>query len=174
MQRYKLLTGLIVLAVFLFSTGAMAAGTKIGVFNANYVVAHSKRGQAANDALKALVNKKKAPLDKEKKSLTQTQETLKQAKNKKSSSFKKKLASFQQSFGSFQNHVKQTQQAIQKRRAELYRPIIKDLNKVIADYATKHSYSLILNATNDTVAYATKSLNLNDELVGALDKYEGE
>jgi outer membrane protein len=174
MQRYKLLTGLLIAAALVFSTAAVAKVPKIGVIDVNYVVSHSKRGKAASDALQALLKKKKTSLDKEKAKLTAQQADLKGVKNKKTTKFKKELAQFQQSAGAFQQHVKNGQGEIQKRRSELYKPIAEDLRKVIDRYAKSHGYSLILNKTTDAVAYAAQTYNLDSEIVKALDKYEGE
>jgi outer membrane protein len=174
MNRYKFLVALLAAAGFLVSTGAIASTPKIGVIDVSYVVAHSKRGKAANAALKALYSKKKASLDKQQASLKAKQADLKAEKNKKSSSFQKEVAHFRQSAGAFQQQVKKSQSAVQKRRSDLIKPIIKDLNKVLKDYANAHGYTLILNRTTEAVAYATPSTNLNDEIVQALDKYESQ
>lgn len=175
MQRYKFLIGLFAAAA-LFASGAAAAATtpKIGVIDVNYIVSHSKRGEAAHDALQALYNKKKASLDKEKAKLEATKADLQGAKDKKSDAFKKKVAAFQQSAGAFQQHIQQSQSEVEKRRSDLLQPIINDLKKVLAQYAKKHGYTLILNRTTDAVAFASATYDLNDEMVKALDEFEGE
>ncbi|HET7369311.1 MAG TPA: OmpH family outer membrane protein [Gammaproteobacteria bacterium] len=175
MQRYKVLTALVAAATLLFaSSAAFAATPKIGVIDVNYIISHSKRGQAASDALEALYKKKKETLDKEKASLAATRQDLQAAKDKKSEEFKKKVASFQQAAGAFQQHVQTGQNEVEQRRTDLFKPILEDMKKVLDDYAKDHDYTLILNKTTDAVAFATDSYNLNDEIVAALNKYEGE
>lgn len=175
MQRYKFLIGLFAAAA-LFVSGAAAAATtsKIGVIDVNYIVSHSKRGEAAHDALQALYNKKKASLDKEKAKLEATKADLQKVKNKKTDDFQKKVAAFQQSAGEFQQNVQNSQNEVEKRRSDLLQPIIQDMKKVLADYAKKHGYTLILNRTTQAVAYASDSYDLNDEIVKALNDFEGE
>ncbi|HET6725315.1 MAG TPA: OmpH family outer membrane protein [Gammaproteobacteria bacterium] len=174
-MQYKIVTGMVAAAALLLSGAAMAATTpKIGVINVDYVIAHSKRGKAADQALKALAEKKQAELKKEQAKLAATNADLKQEKQKDTADFKNKVTAFQQSYGAFQQHVKESQSEFQKRQADLMNPIFKDLKKVLEDYGKAHGYTLILNRTSNAVAYAVSSTDLNDEVIKALDKFEGE
>lgn len=173
MQRYKILTALAAAAALFVSSAAFAATPKIGVIDVSYIISHSKRGQAASDALKALYNKKKESLDKEKASLAATQQDLKDVKDKESDAFRKQVSEFQQSASAFQQHLQESQNEVEQRRAELFKPIIEDMKKVVDTYAKDHDYTLILNQTTDAVAFAVDTYNLDDEIVAALDKYEG-
>ncbi|HET7674466.1 MAG TPA: OmpH family outer membrane protein [Gammaproteobacteria bacterium] len=173
MRASILLTSLLI-GVLAAGTAAAAANTKIGVIDVNYIVAHSKRGQAAKAALEALYNKKKAALDKEKSALDKQKTAIEKSKDKKSKATQKLIADYQQAAGKFQHDVQASQSEVGQRRDELLQPIGDDLKKVISNYAKDHGYALILNATTDAIAFASDSYNLNDEIVKALNSFEGE
>lgn len=173
MQRYTILSGVLVAA--LMACGAAAAATpKIGIIDVRYIVAHSKRGTAAKAALEALYNKKKAALDKERAVLAKKKEAIDNAKGEDKKTRQKLIADYQQSAAKFQQDVGAGQNEVGQRRNELLQPIGEDLKKVIATYAKANNYTLILNDTTSAVAFATDSYNLNDEIVAALNKFEGE
>lgn len=174
MRRYTILTAIMSVALMASGAAMAAQAPKIGIIDVRYIITHSKRGEAAKAALQALYNKKKASLDKERKALAAQKEAIDKTKNKKDKATQQLIAEFQQSAGEFQQHVSAGQNEVSQRESELLQPIGADLKKVVANYAKDHGYTLILNDSSQSVAFAEASYNLNDELVKALDKFEGE
>ena len=70
----------------------------------------------------------------------------------------------------YQQHVQQLEQTAQQREAELVRPIMEQINKIIEQIRTENSYSFILDAGSQAgvVVAADSSLDITDQVIKRL------
>ena len=70
----------------------------------------------------------------------------------------------------YQQHVQQLEQTAQQREAELVRPIMEQINKIIEQIRTENSYSFILDAGSQAgvVVAADSSLDITDAVIKRL------
>ncbi|HEV7703534.1 MAG TPA: OmpH family outer membrane protein [Gemmatimonadaceae bacterium] len=70
----------------------------------------------------------------------------------------------------YQQHVQQLEQTAQQREAELVRPIMEQINKIIEQIRTENSYSFILDAGSQAgvVVAADSSLDITDSVIKRL------
>ena len=71
---------------------------------------------------------------------------------------------------SYQQHVQQLEQTAQQREAELVRPIMEQINKIIEQIRTENNYSFILDAGSQAgvVVAADSSLDITDSVIKRL------
>ena len=70
----------------------------------------------------------------------------------------------------YQQHVQQLEQTAQQREAELVRPIMEQINKIIEQIRTENNYSFILDAGSQAgvVVAADSSLDITDAVIKRL------
>jgi outer membrane protein len=70
----------------------------------------------------------------------------------------------------YQQHVQQLEQTAQQREAELVRPIMEQINKIIEQIRTENNYSFILDAGSQAgvVVAADSSLDITDSVIKRL------
>jgi outer membrane protein len=70
----------------------------------------------------------------------------------------------------YQQHVQQLEQTAQQREAELVRPIMEQINKIIEQIRAENSYSFILDAGSQAgvVVAADSSLDITDQVIKRL------
>ncbi len=155
-------------------TSVQAAQTRIGVIDVNYVVMHSKRGQAAKDELEQLRSSKKESLQEHYKSLMAEKQKLEDQAKAKKSPDKAEMDQYKKDAQAFQKEYGDTRQEIQNRENDLLKPIQDELNDVLAAYAKKHGYGLILTKQGN-VAYNTDAFDVTQDVLTELDaRYASE
>ena len=70
----------------------------------------------------------------------------------------------------YQQHVQQLEQTAQQREAELVRPIMEQINKIIEQIRTENNYTFILDAGSQAgvVVAADSSLDITDQVIKRL------
>jgi outer membrane protein len=70
----------------------------------------------------------------------------------------------------YQQHVQQLEQTAQQREAELVRPIMEQINKIIEQIRTENSYTFILDAGSQAgvVVAADSTLDITDQVIKRL------
>jgi len=70
----------------------------------------------------------------------------------------------------YQQHVQELEQTAQQREAELVRPIMEQINKIIEQIRTENSYTFILDAGSQAgvVVAADSSLDITDQVIKRL------
>lgn len=61
---------------------------------------------------------------------------------------------------------------IEKRSAELTKPILDKINKVLEKIALENNFDIIFDSVNGNIAYAKKALDLTDKVLEELEKLE--
>ncbi len=148
---------------------ASAAGNgKVGVLNVGQVLAQSKAGKEVQKELQAFGNQQRAALEKERSKLEKEQ---KQLKSNASIETKAAQKAAQERFGkdvkAFQEDAQKRRQAFDKKRASFVQPLQAKLQEVVADYAKRHGYDLIVD---DSVAiYNADGIDVTNAILKAFN-----
>jgi len=164
----------------LMLTPPMAQGAdevKIGTISLEWIVQHSKKGQAAKEKIEA-----KARELKEKLQADQTElETLRTEIETKSSVWSvdvraEKEREYQKKMRSFQIKSEDAQYELKQLEAQVMGPILKDLHAAIAKVGKEHGFTIILENSRKGLKsqvglmYADERLDISELVLQELDK----
>lgn len=163
-----MLTGLIGQAV------AKDSKVTIATMNLQKVIAVSKTGQAAKQAVTKKFEDYQTKIKKEEESLMALKDEIDkkgavwsdEARTKKEREFKRRLQDLEEESQYASNDMKQFEQ-------EKVEPILKELEKIIDEYGKKKGYTLILD-TSKGVLYQDESIDISSILAAELDKQHPE
>ena len=153
---------------------AQAAGTdRIGVVDAQSILAQSEAGKAVQAQLKAFGAQQAAALKSQEAKLKKEHDAIeKNASIQTEAAQKQAQAEFQKKFQAYQADAQKRQQAFDKKREELITPLQAKLFNVIHDYAVRNGYELILD--KGAAIYNKDSLDLTDQILKAFEKTEAQ
>ena len=164
-----------------FAAGVLAAGLlavttvqaaeqpRIGVVNLQVVIANSQAGQQANKEMQSISKKLQDEADDKHSKLTVLQQQLDKA-DPKSGNYRQLQKNYNDSRNDLQQFVLMGRADLERRKQELYGPILQDLGKVLGQYAKAHHYDIILSADNAGAVYTTDKYNITQGVIAALDK----
>jgi len=153
------------------ATMASAADLKVGVIDVEYVIQKSKLGTAAKDDLKKLFDKKQKELDEKQKDLLEVKKQIENPSDMMTEKKKKELLNdYQKGLLELQNSFLENQQALQKKEAELMKPILDKLEKVLTALAEKENYDIIMNRSQNGVLFTKPEHDMTDRVLKELDK----
>lgn len=168
---YKTVTVFLALGLLVAAPLALAANGKLGVVDAEAVLAKSDAGQAAQAEMKAFSKKQRTSLQAQQKKLKSERDTLQKNASIQSDAAKKQAQqTFQKHAQAFQQKVQKGQQAVQKKRRELLQPLEAKLHDIIVSYATRHGYEMILDKR--AAIYYEKGTDLTDAILKAFNTAE--
>lgn len=81
-----------------------------------------------------------------------------------------KQMELQEEMMKFREELNKNQVMIQQKERDLTKPILEKLQKVIADVAKEHSYSMVFERTEQNVMWAQSDLDITDEVVKRFEK----
>lgn len=169
MRRLSAAFFVLALAAAPVAMAAGSSGTKVGLIDFQHVMTRSSAGQDVLQQLQAFGKQLQAKMEPEQNKLKKEQEDLK--KNSKIET-KAQQAKAQQQFQSqvqaYQQKAQQARESFQKKRASLMVPLQGKLYDVVAAYAKKHGYDLILDS--HTAVYNKSDLDLTDAILKAFNK----
>jgi outer membrane protein len=151
--------------------GAQAAGPKIVYVNSQKIIAQAPgradaeaQFQKEMDQYKAQVQKMGDTLKTQIADYQKNQSTMTPAAR---TAREKDLGGKQQAY---QQKVQELEQTAQQREAELVRPIMEQINKIIEQIRTENNYSFILDAGSQAgvVVAADSSLDITDQVIKRL------
>lgn len=163
-----------VAALTLSMTGILAAqagGPKIVYVNSQKIIAQAPGRADAEAQFQKEMDQYKAQVQKMGDSLQTMVADYQKAEPTLSQSVKatrtKDLRDRQQAY---QQHVQQLEQTAQQREAELVRPIMEQINKIIEQVRTENNYAFILDAGSQAgvVVAADSSLDITDQVIKRL------
>jgi len=150
---------------------AQAGGPKIVYVNSQKIIAQAPGRADAEAQFQKEMDQYKAQVQKMGDSLQTMVADYQKAEPTLSQSVKatrtKDLRDRQQAY---QQHVQQLEQTAQQREAELVRPIMEQINKIIEQVRNENGYAFILDAGNQAgvVVAADSSLDITDQVIKRL------
>jgi outer membrane protein len=150
---------------------AQAGGPKIVYVNSQKIIAQAPGRADAEAQFQKEMDQYKAQVQKMGDSLQTMVADYQKAEPTLSQSVKatrtKDLRDRQQAY---QQHVQQLEQTAQQREAELVRPIMEQINKIIEQVRTENGYAFILDAGSQAgvVVAADSSLDITDQVIKRL------
>ncbi len=170
-MRRALVVALSLVAMMATTAAASAAELKVGVIDVEYVIQKSKAGQGAKATLKKLFDKKQKELDAKQKDLLEVKKQLENPSDLMTDKKKKELLTgYQQGLLELQNSFLENQQELQKKEAELMKPILQKLEKVLTAMAEKEDYDLIMNRSQNGVLFTKPAHDMTEAVLAELDK----
>ncbi len=148
---------------------ASAADMKVGVMNVQQVLVNSASGKVAKEKFDEKMKNLQAKFKAEEQELVDMQSEI----EKKSSAWSEETK--QLKVREFQKKRRELQEKSEDARFELktlqdneLEPILKALEKVVADYGDGNGYTLILDSKGGVI-YFSEAVDITDELVKELD-----
>lgn len=163
---------LVVLAVWMLAPRSYAsAEVKIGVVDIPKAIQATKEGQKIKKQLEEDYNKRKADLEKRAKDIAKMQEDFEKknlvlsddARNKKQQEIEEQKMKYMEL-------REKNLQDLSKKDHELSQPMIKKLNEVIGNIATKEGFTAIFHKSDQNLVWAAKEIDITDEVVKELEK----
>ena len=169
MTKY-ILTALV--TTVLSTTGFAAEASKIVFIDMQKAIQATKDGAKAKKELESEYNTKKKKLQGTEEKLKKMQEDLEKKAMVLSDDIRaKKQQEFQEEMFAYQKLFGQSQQEIQKREAELTKPILDKIAKIIEQLAKEKGYEMVLErGQNNVILWAKKDIEITDEVVAAFEK----
>ncbi len=145
------------------------AELKVGVINVEQIIATSTKGKQAKSRIEQKMTGIEANLKKMQTDLENFQKDMqKQSMALSKDAQAKKLEQYRQKLSAFEQARRKSQEEFSQAQKTIIEPVISLLVKTTQDYAKKNGYDLVLNAKT-TVLYATKALDLTDEILKAFN-----
>ncbi len=162
-------TLILIMAIFL--SLSTFADTKVGLVKIQKIIAEIKEGKAVNKTLEKSFKSKQKSIKAEEKGIRKLQEKLqKQNKVLSENAKAKKFAEIQQKVAAARKKTQQFQKEIQTQEAQLKKPILDKLKKVIDDISKKENVDLTFEITSSPVVYAKDKVDLTAKVIKAYDK----
>ncbi len=161
-----------VLAVLFTVSSFAAEGTKVVFIDMQKAIQGTKEGGKAKKELESEYNAKKKKLQGTEEKLKKMQEDLEKKAMVLSDEVRtKKQQEFQEEMFAYQKLVGQSQQEIQKREAELTKPILDKMSKVIEQLAKDKGYDMVLErGQNNVIIWAKRETEITDDVIAAFEK----
>lgn len=170
---------LIVIAIFLIAVSAHASGGKIAYFDIQTVFNKTMLGKKYQGIVRGYYESRKKILDMDADEIQKLQEDYNKQKQAKlndpaqremEETLNRKITEFEKIRTEFNNEIS-------KKNEELSHEFNQHVLSVLKDIAKREKLSLILNRTISiskvevqSVAYADENLDINDKIVGEMDK----
>ncbi len=165
----------IVLTVFLmigFCGAAWGASKmKIGYVNLQKALNESQHGKEAKAKFSEEVKKRQEEIASNEEKLKEFKDDLqKKAMILKKETLNEKEAEFRKKAEDFQKFFLQSDEEMKMKEAQLTRTILKGLEVVVRDIATKNGYTFIFEKMESGILYGPEADDLTDEVVKKYDK----
>ena len=151
--------------VFSFSSSVLAKDLKFGYVDVFKVFNDYNKTKDFDQKLQEKKDKAAGELDKKKEELIKLQNKLSLLKDKKKEKQEKALI---EAAGEYKGLERSVETDIRKERDEKMKEIIKDIDKVVKEYAEKNKYDLILN--QNAVLYGNKVKDITSDILKEANK----
>lgn len=165
-----------VFAVLLLAVGQAhpAAAQKIGVVDMQRALTETEDGRKAKDNLKKIFDQRQKILDKQQNDLRTLKESVEKQRDVLSREvLAKKLEEYQKAFGELQTTYMEFQRELASKEAELTKPIIERMQRVMRRIGQSDGYALILDRGEAGVVYVPTTYDLTDVLIQRYNAGEG-
>ncbi len=164
---------LLVLVAVMFQ-GTMAANMKIGVVNSRLIMSKVKKFQDAQSRLNKKIAKEEQKLSNLYKEVERLSVELEQQKMILSADKRKEKENIiKQKYMEMKTAEQQIfgpQGQLEKERAKLAEPLLKDIKKVIDEISKKEKYDVVLDSGVGVVLFHNPRLDLTQKIVDVLNK----
>jgi outer membrane protein len=155
-----------VVLLFMFALGAQAADLKIGYVDLNKALNESDAGKKAVKTLEEIFKTKQAVIDEKQKEIRKLDEELaKQTSILNPDALKGKREDFERLKRDFQRMIKDSEEEVEKKRADFMDRIIKELSETIRKTGEEEGYAVILEKNEAGLIYSSEKLDLTDKIV---------
>jgi outer membrane protein len=139
---------------------------KFGYIDMEQAVNDSKAGKEARKKFIAFMKQKKIEGDKKKRELDSMRQILqKQGALLAEDVRVQKEREYQKKLGEFQLYVKNSRADLRTKEMEMSKKIIRQLMKIVFNFAKKQGYTMIFEKTKSGLLYAPDSLNLTPMII---------
>lgn len=160
------------LLFFGFSSIAFAQkDVKVGFIDVQYILSESKAGKKAKSDIEAYVSKRKKELNKEEKKLDSLKKDF--DKNKLTmtkSQIQEKQVEFQKKLVAYQKKAKESGQEVDKKKRDYQNRALKELKKIVDEYAAKEGYQFILEKNETGLLFSEKDLDITEKIMPTFNK----
>jgi outer membrane protein len=158
---------LLLFVLFCMPVSSMAADAiKIGCIDFQKVLNESDAGKKAKADLEMLVKSKQTTIDEKGKTIEKMKADLeKQASVLSADAKKSKEEELEKLLREYQRLVQDSQTEVKKKELELTDAIIKDMRQIVDKMGEEGSYTLIMEKTGGMVLYATKDIDITEEVI---------
>lgn len=155
-----------VVLLFMFALGAQAADLKIGYVDLNKALNESDAGKKAVKTLEEIFKAKQVVIDEKQKEIRKLDEELaKQSSILNPDALKGKREDFERLKRDFQRMIKDSEEEVEKKRADFMDRIVKDLSETIRKTGEEEGYAVILEKNEAGMIYSSEKLDLTDKIV---------
>lgn len=155
-----------VVLLFMFALGAQAADLKIGYVDLNKALNESDAGKKAVKTLEEIFKTKQAVIDEKQKEMRKLDEELaKQTSILNPDALKGKREDFEKLKKDFQRMIKDSEEEVEKKRADFMDRIVKELSETIRKTGEEEGYAMILEKNEAGLIYSSEKLDLTDKIV---------
>jgi outer membrane protein len=152
----------------------VASAQKIGVVDMQRALMETEDGRKAKDNLKKLFDQRQKTLDKQQEDLKVMKESLEKQRNVLARDvLAKKFEEYQKAFAELQTTYMDFQRELAAKEAELTKPIIDRMQRVMRRIGQTDGYSLILERGEAGVVYVPSTYDLTDVLIQRYNAGEG-
>jgi outer membrane protein len=174
MSLKKILGGAALALALIMPVEAYAQDTpatmKVGVFNADRILAESAQGQQAIALLDQLQNLRVSELQAQQAQLNALQQRVLTAAPDSAALFQREFQDRQIQMQRLQEDV---QTELQGRQQELTEPIIGQIAEIIERMGSDEGFTLIFNALQSGMVYVDESVDITDRIIAALNALAG-
>ncbi len=167
----KILTVLVVVALVLYGTSAVAAD-KIGFINVKLILFQSQAGKDAATELKKIVDQKKVLITEQEEELKVLKADLeKQRAVLTESAYKEKELDYQKKFRDYKRFIEDSNEEMQIKEQELFQKLLPEIMKVVNSIGEKDDYTMIVDIGTGLLPYYSKAKDITEEVI---EKYNKE
>jgi outer membrane protein len=161
--------------LFTASHSGIAHAQKIGVVDMQRALMETEDGRKAKEQLKKLFDQRQKTLDKQQDDLKAMKESVEKQRDVLAKEvWAKKVEDLQKALAELQTTYMEFQRELQAKEAEMTRPILERMKRIIKRIGQTDSYSLIVEAGEAGVVYVPTSYDLTDVLIQRYNAGEGK
>lgn len=158
-----------ILSSFFFSNLVLAENLTINYVDVEKILNNSKVGKKINTSLEALLKKKNNEFKKIEKGIKEKDEKLSKQKNILSpEELKNKISELQNDIKEYRNKKEKFNKDINQKRLKATGDALVYLNKILAEYASKNSISMIIQKKN--IIIGKSDMDITDKILKIFDK----
>jgi len=172
MRRHFAIAAMLATCVALSFLPARAeAQVKIGIVDVQTAIFSTKDGKKAKDKLEKLAKKKEKEIDTKTEEIKKMEEEMKKQLPVMSDTGKQDMLQKYRTKGmELQQLYMESQTYLQKKKSELFEPILTKMNAIIQDMALSEGYTVILDASMGAVVYYQPSTDVTAEVIKRYNK----
>ena len=165
-MRVILSSAVVLSAVVAFPMLARAAEIKVGYVDLQRCLSEIEEGKRAKSKLKRIFDKKQKQLNEKQNALKRFEDDLRkesvilkdEAKRKKAEEYMARRQELMQLYMALQKDLAKTE-------AEITKPILTKLSKLLGDIGQEQDFTFILEKTDSGLVFAKPALDLSNELI---------